>query len=149
MTVYTDVALISSLYAKMEENITNFRSTNDRFLTLSEKLMIGHLSNNSFSSVVPGRDYILLKPDHVALQDVTGQMVLLQFMQSGLEEVSISTTVHCDHLIQAQVSATEDIKKSLFENNEVYKFLESACCKFGIGFWKPGAGIIHQVLLEN
>ena len=149
MTVYTDVALISSLYAKMEENITNFRSTNDRFLTLSEKLIIGHLSNNSFSSVVPGRDYILLKPDHVALQDVTGQMVLLQFMQSGLEEVSISTTVHCDHLIQAQVSATEDIKKSLFENNEVYKFLESACCKFGIGFWKPGAGIIHQVLLEN
>ena len=149
MTVYTDVALISSLYAKMEENITNFRSTNDRFLTLSEKLMIGHLSNDSFSSVIPGRDYIFLKPDHVALQDVTGQMVLLQFMQSGLEEVSISTTVHCDHLIQAQVSATEDIKKSLFENNEVYKFLESACCKFGIGFWKPGAGIIHQVLLEN
>ena len=78
MTVYTDVALISSLYAKMEENITNFRSTNDRFLTLSEKLMIGHLSNDSFSSVIPGRDYIFLKPDHVALQDVTGQMVLLQ-----------------------------------------------------------------------
>ena len=118
-------------------------------LTLSEKIIAGHMDYDSIATYTPGKDYIFLKPDRVALQDVTGQMVILQFMQSGLTEVSIPTTVHCDHLIQARTSASDDTKHSLYENNEIYQFLESSCRKYGIGFWKPGAGIIHQVLLEN
>ncbi|HKI09498.1 MAG TPA: aconitase family protein [Nitrososphaeraceae archaeon] len=96
-----------------------------------------------------GKDYVLLTPDRVALQDVTGQMTILEFMQSGLKKVQLPTTVHCDHLIQARVGSDSDTKAAMYENSEIYKFLESACRKYGIGFWKPGAGIIHQVLLEN
>ena len=107
------------------------------------------MNYDSIATYTTGKDYIFLKPDRVALQDVTGQMVILQFMQSGLTDVSIPTTVHCDHLIQARTSASDDTKHSLYENNEIYQFLESSCRKYGIGFWKPGAGIIHQVLLEN
>jgi aconitate hydratase len=90
-----------------------------------------------------------LNPDRVALQDVTGQMTILQFMQAGLKRVKLPTTVHCDHLIQAKVDSATDTRFALVQNNEVYQFLESACRKYGIGFWKPGAGIIHQVVLEN
>ncbi|MFQ5783072.1 MAG: aconitate hydratase, partial [Nitrosopumilus sp.] len=96
-----------------------------------------------------GKDYVFLKPDRVALQDVTGQMVMLQFMQAGLKQTSLPTTVHCDHLIRAEVQGDIDMKVSLDENDEVFKFLQSAAAKFGCGFWKPGAGIIHQVVLEN
>jgi aconitate hydratase len=96
-----------------------------------------------------GKDYVLLTPDRVALQDVTGQMTILEFMQSGLKKVQLPTTVHCDHLIQARVGSDSDTKAAMYENSEIYKFLESACRKYGIGFWKPGAGIIHQVVLEN
>jgi aconitate hydratase len=96
-----------------------------------------------------GKDYVLLSPDRVALQDVTGQMTILEFMQSGLKRTRAPTTVHCDHLIQARVGSDSDTKAALYENNEIYQFLGSACRKYGIGFWKPGAGIIHQVVLEN
>ena len=96
-----------------------------------------------------GKDYVFLKPDRVALQDVTGQMVMLQFMQAGLKQASLPTTVHCDHLIRAEVQGDVDMKVSLDENSEVFKFLQSAAAKYGCGFWKPGAGIIHQVVLEN
>ena len=97
----------------------------------------------------PGKSYVFLQPDRVALQDVTGQMTILQFMQAGLKRTALPTTVHCDHLIQARVEGESDTKAAIYENNEVYKFLESASRKYGIGFWKPGAGIIHQVVLEN
>ena len=133
----------------MSTNIEKLRSIDSSPLTLSDKIITGHMSYDSIKRYVSGKDYIFLNPDRVALQDVTGQMVILQFMQSGLKDVSLPTTVHCDHLIQARNSASTDTKASLYENNEIYQFLESSCRKYGIGFWKPGAGIIHQVLLEN
>ena len=115
--------------------------------------MIGHLDQSTdfseFNQLTPGNGYILLNPDRVALQDVTGQTTILQFMQSGIRQVKVPTTVHCDHLIQARVGSEQDTKAAIYENNEVYQFLESASRKYGIGFWKPGAGIIHQVVLEN
>tara|TARA_B100001750_G_scaffold33963_1_gene23803 strand:- start:1336 stop:3597 length:2262 start_codon:yes stop_codon:yes gene_type:complete len=149
MQEYFDSDQIQAIYDKMNANIEKFRSISSSPLTLSEKIIYGHMNPDSIQSYTSGKDYIFLNPDRVALQDVTGQMVILQFMQSGLNEVSIPTTVHCDHLIQARTSASEDTKISIYENNEIYKFLESSCRKYGIGFWKPGAGIIHQVLLEN
>jgi len=99
--------------------------------------------------LIPGTSYVLLNPDRVALQDVTGQMTILQFMQAGLMQTVVPTTVHCDHLIQARVGSESDTQAAIYENNEVYQFLESAAAKYGLGFWKPGAGIIHQVVLEN
>ena len=149
MSQYYNSEQIQAVYEKMSENIEKLRSIDSSPLTLSDKIITGHMTSNSIKRYVSGKDYIFLSPDRVALQDVTGQMVILQFMQSGLKEVSLPTTVHCDHLIQARNSASEDTKASLYENNEVYQFLESSCRKYGIGFWKPGAGIIHQVLLEN
>jgi len=149
MQRYYNSEQIRAIYDKMSINIEKLRSISSTPLTLSEKIIAGHMNHDSIATYTTGKDYIFLKPDRVALQDVTGQMVILQFMQSGLTEVSIPTTVHCDHLIQARTSASDDTKHSLYENNEIYQFLESSCHKYGIGFWKPGAGIIHQVLLEN
>jgi len=149
MSQYFDSEQIKAVYEKMSTNIEKLRSIDSSPLTLSDKIITGHMSYDSIKRYVSGKDYIFLNPDRVALQDVTGQMVILQFMQSGLKDVSLPTTVHCDHLIQARNSASTDTKASLYENNEIYQFLESSCRKYGIGFWKPGAGIIHQVLLEN
>ncbi len=149
MQRYYNSEQIRAIYDKMSTNIEKLRSISSTPLTLSEKIIAGHMNYDSIATYTTGKDYIFLKPDRVALQDVTGQMVILQFMQSGLTDVSIPTTVHCDHLIQARTSASDDTKHSLYENNEIYQFLESSCRKYGIGFWKPGAGIIHQVLLEN
>ncbi|HJL67622.1 MAG TPA: aconitate hydratase, partial [Nitrosopumilus sp.] len=118
-------------------------------LTLTEKILSGHLHDIDEKNFTGGKDYVFLKPDRVALQDVTGQMVMLQFMQAGLKQASLPTTVHCDHLIRAEVRGDLDMKVSLDENSEVFKFLQSASAKYGCGFWKPGAGIIHQVVLEN
>jgi aconitate hydratase len=120
-----------------------------RPLTLSEKILSGHLNEIDDTVFTGGKDYVFLKPDRVALQDVTGQMVMLQFMQAGLKQTALPTTVHCDHLIRAEVQGDIDMKVSLDENSEVFKFLQSASAKYGCGFWKPGAGIIHQVVLEN
>jgi aconitate hydratase len=137
------------VYKNSQRNISEFRKIVNRPLTLSEKILIGHFATMEKNEPQPGKSYVFLKPDRVALQDVTGQMTILQFMQAGLKRTALPTTVHCDHLIQARVEGESDTKAAIYENNEVYKFLESASRKYGLGFWKPGAGIIHQVVLEN
>jgi len=141
--------LVSSIYERSKKNISKFMHIADRSLTLTEKILVGHLVEIGPAEPQPGKSYVLLNPDRVALQDVTGQMTILQFMQAGLKQTAVPTTVHCDHLIQARVEGKSDTTAAIYENNEVYQFLESASRKFGLGFWKPGAGIIHQVVLEN
>jgi aconitate hydratase len=145
----TTSELVSNVYQKLKENIIKFRDVTGRPLTLTEKILSGHFNEIDEKNFVGGKDYVFLKPDRVALQDVTGQMVMLQFMQAGLKQAALPTTVHCDHLIRAEVQGDIDMKVSLDENSEVFKFLQSAAAKYGCGFWKPGAGIIHQVVLEN
>ena len=149
MNTETTSELVSNVYLKLRENIIKFRNVTGRPLTLTEKILSGHLHDIDEKNFTGGKDYVFLKPDRVALQDVTGQMVMLQFMQAGLKQASLPTTVHCDHLIRAEVRGDLDMKVSLDENSEVFKFLQSASAKYGCGFWKPGAGIIHQVVLEN
>ena len=149
MEISTTPELVSNVYSKLTENIAKFRNVVGRPLTLTEKILSGHLNEINETNFSGGKDYVFLKPDRVALQDVTGQMVMLQFMQAELNQVSLPTTVHCDHLIRAEVQGDVDMKVSLDENSEVFKFLQSAAAKYGCGFWKPGAGIIHQVVLEN
>jgi aconitate hydratase len=146
----TSPELVSAVYKKSQKNISEFRKIINRPLTLSEKIIAGHLLDiGKENEPEPGESYVLLQPDRVALQDVTGQMTILQFMQAGLKRTFLPTSVHCDHLIQARIEAESDTRAAIYENNEVYQFLESATRKYGIGFWKPGAGIIHQVILEN
>jgi len=147
--IETTQKLVTDVYEKLEQNISKFRNVVNRPLTLSEKILVGHLAEFGGKEPERGKSYVFLRPDRVALQDVTGQTVMLEFMQAGLKQVALPTTVHCDHLIQARVGAKEDTKLAIYENNEVYTFLESASKKYGAGFWKPGAGIIHQVVLEN
>ncbi|HWY35912.1 MAG TPA: aconitate hydratase [Nitrosopumilaceae archaeon] len=150
MEIETTPELVSRVYKKSEENISKYKKKVNRALTLTEKILIGHLEELvEEDNLQRGKSYVYLGPDRVALQDVTGQMVVLQFMQSGLKRTTLPTTVHCDHLIQARIEGVVDTLVALDENSEVYKFLESACSKYGMGFWKPGAGIIHQVVLEN
>jgi aconitate hydratase len=149
MEIESTPELALNIYKRLEENISKFRKLVGRPLTLSEKILAGHLEQIPNKAPQEGKDYVFLRPDRVALQDVTGQMVLLQFMQAGLKQATLPTTVHCDHLIRAQVEGETDMRISLSENSEVFRFLESSCSKYGIGFWKPGAGIIHQVVLEN
>ena len=149
MNTDTTSELVSSVYQKLKENIIKFRDVTGRPLTLTEKILSGHFNEIDEKNFTGGKDYVFLKPDRVALQDVTGQMVMLQFMQAGLKQAALPTTVHCDHLIRAEVQGDIDMKVSLDENSEVFKFLQSAAAKYGCGFWKPGAGIIHQVVLEN
>ena len=132
MEIESTPEMVSSVYKKLKENSDKYRKVVGRPLTLDNE-----------------KNYVFLRPDRVALQDVTGQMVMLQFMQAGLKQSSLPTTVHCDHLIRAKVEGETDMKVSLDENSEVFKFLQSAAAKHGCGFWKPGAGIIHQVVLEN
>ena len=142
--------MVEKVYKKSKENIKKFRTVLNRPLTLTEKILAGHLEEEFLNkNLDETTNYVFLKPDRVALQDVTGQMVMLQFMQAGLNSVSLPTTVHCDHLIQARTEGKSDTKLAIYENNEVYKFLETASRKYGVGFWNPGAGIIHQVVLEN
>jgi len=154
-SVETTAQQVKRIYEKSSKNIAKYKEIykKDIPLSISEKILIGHLThigdNSHRQNLQRGKSYVFLRPDRVALQDVTGQMTLLQFMQSGLNRTTIPTTVHCDHLIQARVEGNIDTKAALYENNEVYKFLESASRKYGVGFWKPGAGIIHQVVLEN
>ena len=150
MEIESTPELVSRVYKKAEENISKFRKMVNGPLTLSEKILVGHLEDiNDAKNIESGKSYVFLRPDRVALQDVTGQTTILQFMQAGLKRTVLPTTVHCDHLIQARVEGDSDTKAAINENSEVYKFLESASRKYGIGFWKPGAGIIHQVVLEN
>ncbi len=149
MEIDTTIELVSNVYNKTEENVKKFRNKVGRPLTLTEKILAGHLIEIENKNLDEGTNYVYLKPDRVALQDVTGQMVMLQFMQAGLKQTTLPTTIHCDHLIRAQIGGESDTKTALDENSEIYKFLESAASKYGLGFWKPGAGIIHQVVLEN
>ncbi len=150
IAIETTPEMVKKVYEKLDKNISKFRTTVNRPLTLTEKILAGHLEDEFLDkNLDEKKNYVFLRPDRVALQDVTGQMVMLQFMQAGLKSVALPTTVHCDHLIQARKEGKEDTKLAMYENNEVYKFLETASSKYGAGFWNPGAGIIHQVVLEN
>ncbi len=145
-----DIEMIKSVYARMNERIAAARKTVNRPLTLTEKILYSHLTQGLASKVYErGKSYVEFNPDRVGMQDATAQMALLQFMQAGRPKVAVPSTVHCDHLIQAQVGAKEDLSVALDKNKEVYDFLSSVSNKYGIGFWKPGAGIIHQVILEQ
>ena len=149
MNVDSTPQFVEEAYKKMERKLEVVRSRFNRPLTLAEKLLLGHLDDAQGAELDSGESYIMLDPDRVIHQDVTGQMAILQFMQSGRTEVAVPTTVHCDHLIQARVGASSDLQDALNESSEVFQFLESSCRKYGMGFWKPGSGIIPQVNLEN
>ena len=145
-----DIEMIKSVYAQMAQRVETARKVVGRPLTLAEKILYSHLdgglATNAFKR---GESYVDFNPDRVAMQDATAQMALLQFMQAGREKVAVPSTVHADHLILAKLGADKDLQDSLNKNNEVFNFLQSVSNKYGIGFWKPGAGIIHQVVLEN
>jgi aconitate hydratase len=145
-----DLDMIKRVYQKYPERIEAARKAVGKPLTLSEKILYAHLwVGNSSEALERGKSYVDFAPDRVAMQDATAQMALLQFMQAGKKQVAVPSTVHADHLIQARVGASKDLQDSLNQNNEVFNFLSSISNKYGIGFWKPGAGIIHQVVLEN
>ena len=145
-----DIEMIKRIYSLYPERIEAARKLVGRPLTLTEKILYTHLWEGNASQVYSrGESYVDFAPDRVAMQDATAQMALLQFMQAGKKKVAVPSTVHADHLIQAKVGASKDLQESLNQNNEVFNFLSSISNKYGIGFWKPGAGIIHQVVLEN
>lgn len=145
-----DIEMIKAVYAKYPSRIAAARKAVGRPLTLTEKILYAHLSEGEAKATYErGNSYVDFQPDRVAMQDATAQMALLQFMQAGRNQVAVPSTVHCDHLIQAEVGAVADLTKAKDKNKEVYDFLASVSNKYGIGFWKPGAGIIHQVVLEN
>ncbi|WP_165748822.1 aconitate hydratase [Cellulophaga sp. Z1A5H] len=145
-----DIDMIKEVYSNMSDRVSKARKLVGKPLTLSEKILYSHLWEGTASKAfVRGKDYVDFAPDRIACQDATAQMALLQFMQAGKPKVAVPTTVHCDHLIQAKNGATADLKSANNTSAEVFNFLESVSNKYGIGFWKPGAGIIHQVVLEN
>ncbi|MGB1019340.1 MAG: aconitase family protein, partial [Chitinophagales bacterium] len=145
-----DIDMIKKVYADLPAKIEAARAELKRPLTLTEKILYTHLhSENPLQNYERGNSYVDFAPDRVAMQDATAQMALLQFMQAGKKKVAVPTTAHADHLIQARMGASKDLQDSINLNNEVFNFLGSVCNKYGIGFWKPGAGIIHQVVLEN
>lgn len=145
-----DIDMIKKVYAQMAERVDKAREITGRPLTLSEKILYSHLWDGTPNTAFQrGKDYVDFAPDRIACQDATAQMALLQFMQAGKKSVAVPTTVHCDHLIQAKQGASKDLMRANETSNEVFDFLESVSNKYGIGFWRPGAGIIHQVVLEN
>ena len=145
-----DLGMIKAIYARIPERVNKAKEILNKPLTLSEKILYSHLwDGNPTSMYKRGKDYVDFAPDRVAMQDATAQMALLQFMQAGKAKAAVPSTVHADHLIQAKIGADKDLQAAINSNNEVYNFLSSVCNKYGIGFWKPGAGIIHQVVLEN
>jgi len=145
-----DIDMIEKVYSKITERVDKAREVVGKPLTLSEKILYSHLwDGNANKAFARGKDYVDFAPDRIALQDATAQMALLQFMQAGKKKVAVPTTTHCDHLIQAKNGASTDLQSALNTSNEVFNFLESVSNKYGLGFWKPGAGIIHQVVLEN
>lgn len=141
--------LADTIYRRMSERLHTIRERVGRPLTLSEKLLLGHVQSPQTQALGPGASYLRILADRVVLQDVLGQTAFLQFMQTGRDQVAIPVSVHCDHLIRAHTGASEDLRTSLAENTEVYDFLQSAAQRYGAGFWEPGAGIIHQVVLEQ
>ena len=145
----TPIDLIQGVYATLDERVAAGRAHFGRALTLAEKVLVNHLDDPANTDLERGESYVDMRPDRVALQDATAQMTWLQFMTAGLDEVQVPTTTHCDHLIQARDDAKLDLQAAVDGNAEVYDFLESVCARYGAGFWKPGSGIIHQVVLEQ
>ena len=141
--------LAKKLYAKMPEVFAKARKQFGRGLTLADKILVSHADNFDAQTWERGKAMLALRPDRVAMQDATAQMAMLQFMQANKEKAAVPSTIHCDHLIRAEMGSEKDLLRAMDENREVYNFLASAAKKYGIGFWKPGAGIIHQVVLEN
>ena len=141
--------LATNLYAKMPDVFAKARKKFGRGLTLAEKILVSHADNFETQTWERGKAMLSLRPDRVAMQDATAQMAMLQFMQANKMQVAVPSTIHCDHLIRAEMGSEKDLLRAVDENKEVYNFLASAAKKYGIGFWKPGAGIIHQVVLEN
>jgi aconitate hydratase len=148
-TIESTPEFVSRAYTKTRRNIESIRERLGRPLSLAEKVLLGHLDDPGAADLRPGESYIRLRPDRVAMQDATAQMALLQFAQADIPRVAVPSTVHCDHLIRAYQGANQDMSVAVDENNEVYSFLQSTSARYGIGFWKPGAGIIHQVVLEH
>ncbi len=145
-----DIDMIKEVYARMDERVNAARKVLNKPMTLSEKILYSHLDAGLAAEVFErSESYVDFKPDRVAMQDATAQMALLQFMQAGKKKVAVPSTAHADHLILAKLGADKDLQDSVNKNNEVFNFLSSVCDKYGIGFWKPGSGIIHQVVLEN
>ena len=149
ITVESTAEMVAKVYATMARNIETVRRRLSKPLTLADKVLLGHLDDAENQEMVAGQSYLALRPDRVVFQDVLGQTGMLQFMQTRRNCVAVPTTIHCDHLIQARNEGVQDLRESLTENTEVYDFLRSAAAKYGAGFWGPGAGIIHQVVLEN
>src|ERR687892_1013335 len=149
ITIDSTPEFAASVYERMDRTLAAVRQHLGRPLGLADKVLLSHLDDPSTTELERGKSYILLRPDRVILQDVLGQTAMLQFMQTRRTETAVPTTQHCDHLIQARVEGQSDLRDSLAENQEVYEFLRSAAAKYGAGFWGPGAGIIHQVVLEH
>lgn len=148
-SVETTPEMVEKIYKRMEEKLEVVRAKLGRPLTLAEKILLGHVDDPGVQEFNPGKAFLRLRVDRVIMQDATAQMAILQFMQASRKQVAIPSSVHCDHLIQAHDGATPDLNRAIDLNVEVYNFLKSACSKYGIGFWGPGSGIIHQVVLEN
>ncbi|MCH2169337.1 aconitate hydratase [Myxococcota bacterium] len=148
-TIETTPELVGKVYRSLEQALSIVRERLGRPLTYAEKIFLGHLESPADAELVPGRSYMQTRPDRVAMQDATAQMAVLQFMLAGRRETGVPTTIHCDHLIQAHTGAAADMDTASTTNGEVYDFLKSAAARYGIGFWGPGAGIIHQVVLEK
>jgi len=145
-----DIEMIKGFYEKLPGRVEAAKNLLNRPMTLTEKILYSHLDEGEPKQVYKkGESYVDFRPDRVAMQDATAQMALLQFMQAGKPRVAVPSTVHCDHLIQAKEGAAKDLEEAKYTNQEVYDFLSTVSNKYGIGFWKPGAGIIHQVVLEN
>jgi aconitate hydratase len=148
-TIESTPEMVAAVYQRSRERLATVRSRLGRPLTLAEKILFGHLADPEHAQLEPGVAYLELRPDRVALQDATAQMALLQFMLAGMDRAAVPTTVHCDHLIVARSGAAADVARAIEMNKEVYAFLQSCSARYGLGFWKPGSGIIHQVVLEN
>ncbi|OQW46582.1 MAG: aconitate hydratase [Proteobacteria bacterium SG_bin7] len=148
-SIETTPELVKKTYERSRNNLKIIKAKLNRPLTLAEKILYGHLYEPQNQELERGRSFLLLNPDRVAMQDATAQMAVLQFMLAGKDEAAVPSTIHCDHLIRARMGVKEDMKVAMTENEEVFNFLSSAASRYNMGFWKPGAGIIHQVVLEN
>jgi aconitate hydratase len=149
MTIEATPELVTAMYERMARTLAAVRRRRGQPLTLAEKLLLAHLDDPDQAGAIRGESHVPLRPDRVILQDVLGQTAMLQFMQTGRSRTAVPTTIHCDHLIEARTAGPADLRASLEENREVYDFLRSAAARYGVGFWGPGAGIIHQVTLEH